>query len=77
MINKTNCEKEGDAILKRLNDFDLRIRELEIKNERTTQKISCLTNQINNHAHWQKKIAVIGITTMLSVIAWVIQYLIK
>ena len=77
MIKQNNCEKEGEVLLSRISEHEVRIRDLEISQARIVEKMDGLIDRLDDLTNWIKALALIGLTSLLSTIAWAIQYIIK
>lgn len=77
MLKQTSCEKEGEALLTRITEHETRIRDLEISQARIVEKMDGLIDRLDDLTHWIKALAIVGFTSLLSAIAWAIQYIVK
>lgn len=77
MLKQNNSETEGEALLTRITEHEIRIRDLEISQARVVEKMDGLIDRLDDLTHWIKALALIGLTSLLSAFAWAIQYIVK
>lgn len=73
-IMKDICDKK-DEVADRLNEHEIRIRELEIKEARTSERIEGLIDKLDNLTNWIKALIMLGLTSLIGFLVWYIQNL--
>ncbi|WP_432409350.1 hypothetical protein [Wukongibacter sp. M2B1] len=71
---KEICDKK-DEVTGRLHEHEIRIRELEIKDARTSEKIDGLVGKINGLTNWIRALIMLGLTSLIGFLIWYIQNL--
>ncbi|QEK12566.1 hypothetical protein FQB35_15535 (plasmid) [Crassaminicella thermophila] len=66
------CERH-EEIVNRLNNHADRIKQLEINNAKTGEKITSLIEKLENLTSWIKALVMLGGTTLLGFFFWYIQ----
>lgn len=71
---KEKCDKKDD-VTGRLNEHETRIRELEIKEARTSERIEGLIDKLDSLTNWIKALIMLGLTSLIGFLIWYIQNL--
>ncbi|WP_432664668.1 hypothetical protein R9X47_00320 [Wukongibacter baidiensis] len=71
---KGTCDKK-DEVIERLYEHEIRIRELEIKEARTSERIDGLIGKLDSMTNWIKALIMMGLTSLIGFLIWYIQNL--
>lgn len=69
-----DCEKK-DEVVEKLSEHEYRIRELEIKEARISERIEGLISKLDNLTNWIKALVMLGLTSLIGFLLWYIQSL--
>jgi len=66
------CERH-EEVINRLNNHGEKIKQLEISDARTSEKIQSLIEKIDSLMTWIKALVMLGVTSLLGFFFWYIQ----
>ncbi len=67
--------QKSDEIMEKISDHETRIRELEIKEARISEKIEGLITKLDSLTNWIKALVMLGLTSLVGFLLWYIQNL--